>query len=258
MARRRKTKEVHPFDGMTQASLRFSAKALCMRVAYVKRPDCALTQQEALNLIAPEEDHDLLRRCASIAQVEIYNNNKTHINFVTREGNVVLVLILRDDIAAPRNPVYQPDAAPTAHEKLVEYIDYLLEVCKEYEVVNRCVDIVYNRCKTLQEVRWLWPSIRLLAQAGVSMEVSGWGDLREFINNTEDKEAPKFSAALSKEEREMFRMASQYITAATCLEHIGNHLVLSNYLVRGDGERENEVGIKIANFPNYGDYLNPF
>lgn len=230
-----------------------SAKLLCMRMAYVKRPSCALTKQDALDLIAPMNVHDILLRCGEVALVG-RSVDGTCFNFITHAGNVNLWLGI-NDVASPRYPVYSPAANTEAHKKLEEYVTYLLEVCKEYKVVVNCCDMIFTRCKTPQEARWVWPSIRLLAQSGLSVGIPYYQeDLKEILLATENKEVPKSSANFSREEREMFRMASQYITAASCLEPIAPEHELKQRLIYDGGD----VGIRIEAFSNTLDYLNPF
>lgn len=222
-------KRSRPFSESVYGELLGAAREMCGRMAAIRRDECNLTHKDVLNLTVPEPHHDIILNGANVIS-NVRTEEWFVVNFLTSEGTARLGFKLLNTGNAPPPctpllPLYRSDAVeafPEVHNKLSRFIDYLMEVTHEYTIVNQCIGILHDRCFSPEEARFMWPAIRTVAKSALTSDRPKSHiekeELKAFLAATEDNNPPKFSAKITREEKQLFRMAAQYVTASLCLD----------------------------------------
>lgn len=230
------------------SGMRTAVAIMASKMAQIK--PLILTHEEVLDVIAPKEHHAILREAATIAAVDS-DNEEFGVNVphdMGEKGLIGLTMCMHDvgDKTAPlrpRHPSYlrTPETVET-RLKIHNWIDWRLEIGREFGVVQYALNILAAKCTKAEEVRFLFPSVLALC----SPQDNGYDmDLQAFHDKVRDFIAPRHLPSLTPSERKAIREAAGYISAASMLPKE----------VTDNGECPLEVTIAISEMPVflYGD-----
>ena len=234
----RRTKEA--IDSYTLQGMRFNIGLMAARMAAI-RP-LHLTHQEVLDLVAPPEHHTILREAADVAAISNEHDAFSVSVPTTKFGIIGVSFLMRtiDDIVAPlrpRHPQYfTTPVSEGTRTKLHAWIDWRMEVGREFGIVNYALSVLAAKCTTPQEVRFLFPSVlALCAPAGVGYD----NELQEYHDKVRDFITPRHTPLLNSTERKIIREAAGYVSAASVLPR------------EVPDDTQNTVTVSIDNMPNF-------
>ena len=179
-----------------------------------------LSHDEVLNLIAPPEHHKILREAAEVAMIE-RSDADFQIKVPTVTHGIVdveMCLHTVDDKIAPLRPrfpsYYATPETESVRKKIHEWINWRMEIGREYGIVRFALDTLAAKCRTAEEVRFQFPSVLALC-APSDTEYDAY--LQEFHDKVRDFVTPRNSPALTVTERKAIRAAAGYVSAASML-----------------------------------------
>ena len=179
-----------------------------------------LTHDDVLDLVAPLEHHEILREAAKIAMIEQKINPFGITVPTVAHGIIGLTICMNtvDDKVAPLRPrhpsYYTTPITDSTRAKIHTWINWRMEVGREYGIVRFALDTLAAKCRTPEEVRFQFPSVLALC----APHNNGYDEhLQKFHDEVRDFVTPRNSPALTTVERKAIRAAAGYVSAASML-----------------------------------------
>ncbi len=126
------------------------------------------TYDDILELFAPVEDHEILKRAPMLMLHSSYMPLSMAMKFGSDGGQGTLVVDFKADNDSrpffPKYPHLQPTARPDLVDRLTEWVNTRYKIGLDFGRALVVVNMLDEECKSPAQIRYVWPSIAPLCR----------------------------------------------------------------------------------------------